>query len=115
SFSTAYGELASMRRQTGDLAGAIATLEDIVKRGIADQRVMVVLAAYLQESGASEKAIALLDAVIAAHPDFAEAYNSLGVVYMRLGQHDRARAAFRTLLELDPTSSTAYANLGTDE
>ncbi len=33
---------------------------------------------------------------------------------MRMGRHDRARQAFRKVLELDPTSATAYANLGAD-
>jgi choline-sulfatase len=114
-FTTAYGMLASMQRQTGDLRGAIATLEDAARRGIADQSVMVVLAGYLLEAGAAEKAIALLEAVVAAHPDYAEAYNSLGVASMRTGRHDRARAAFRKVLELDPTSAKAYENLGADE
>jgi choline-sulfatase len=114
-FSTARGQLASMQRQSGDLAGAIATLEDMVRRGIADQRVMVVLAGYLGESGAPAKALDLLDAVVASHPDDADAHNSLGVMAMRLGRHDRARAEFRKVIELDPTSATAYANLATDE
>jgi choline-sulfatase len=114
SFSTAQGQLASMQRQSGDLPGAIATLEEMVRRGIADQRLMIVLADYLAASGALPKALGLLEAVIAAHPDEVEAHNSLGVVAMRMGQHDRARQAFRNVLELDPTSATAYANLGAD-
>jgi choline-sulfatase len=113
-FSTAQGQLASMQRQSGDLAGAIATLEEMVRRGIADQRLMIVLADYLAASGALPKALALLDAVVIAHPDEVEALNSLGVVAMRMGRHDRAREAFRKVLELDPTSATAYANLGAD-
>jgi tetratricopeptide (TPR) repeat protein len=114
-FSTAYGMLASMQHQTGDLPAAISTLEALVRRGIADQSVMVVLAAYLAESGSDEKALGLLDAVVTAHPDYAEAYNSEGVIYMHLRQHDRARVAFAKVLELDPTSATAYANRGADE
>jgi Flp pilus assembly protein TadD len=114
SFSTAQGQLASMLRQSGDLPGAIATLEEMVRRGIADQRVMIVLADYLASSGALPKALALLDAVVAGHPDDADAHNSIGVVAMRMGRHDRARAAFMKVLELDPTSTTAYANLGAD-
>jgi Tfp pilus assembly protein PilF len=114
SFSTAYGVLASMQHDIGDLASAIATLEDVVRRGIADQSTMVVLAGYLQEAGEARKSAELLEAVIAAHPDYADAYNSLGVAYSRLGQHDRARAAFGKVLELDPTSATAYENLGVD-
>jgi tetratricopeptide (TPR) repeat protein len=114
-FTTAYGVLASMQHDLGDLDGAIATLEQVVRRGIADQSVMVVLGGYLQESGALPQASALLEAVVASHPDYADAYNSLGVVYSRMGRHDRARAAFRKVLELDPTSATAYENLGVDD
>jgi choline-sulfatase len=114
-FPTAFGQLAAMQRQTGDLAGAIATLEGIVKRGIADHRVMIVLAGYLLEAGDHDKAAALLEAVIAAHPDSFDAYNSLGAVMMREGRHDRARDAFAKAIEIDPTSAVAYANLGSDE
>jgi arylsulfatase A-like enzyme/Tfp pilus assembly protein PilF len=112
-FVTAYGVIASMQRDAGDLRGAIATLEDVARRG-ADQSVMVVLAGYLQEAGALERSIAVLEAILAAHPDYADAYNSLGVAYSRLGRHDEARTAFERVLQLDPTSATAYENLGID-
>jgi tetratricopeptide (TPR) repeat protein len=115
SFTTASGIFASMQRDTGDLPGAISTLEDVVRHGNADQSVMVVLAGYLQELGALDRSAALLDAVVAAHPDYAEAYNSLGIVYSRQGRHAEARAAYRKVLELDPTSAKAYENLGVDE
>jgi tetratricopeptide (TPR) repeat protein len=114
-FTTAYGVLASMQHDTGDLRGAIVTLENLVRREIADQSVMVVLAGYLLESGSLDQSIGILDAVVASHPDYADAYNSLGVAHSRAGRHDRARAAFRRVLELDPTSATAYENLGVDE
>jgi arylsulfatase A-like enzyme/Tfp pilus assembly protein PilF len=113
-FVTAYGVIASMQRDTGDLRGAIATLEDVARRG-ADQSVMVVLAGYLQEAGALDRSIAVLEAILAAHPDYADAYNSLGVAYSRLGRHGEARAAFARVLQLDPTSATAYENLGVDQ
>ena len=114
-FATASGIYASMQRTSGDLAGAIATLEDLVRRNIADQSVMVVLAGYLQEAGAPDRSEGLLRAIIAAHPDYAEAYNSLGVVASRQGRHAEARAAYRKVLELDATSAKAYENLGVDE
>jgi arylsulfatase A-like enzyme/Tfp pilus assembly protein PilF len=113
-FTTAYGVMASMQRDSGDLGGAIATLEQVVQPGVADQSVLVVLAGYLQEAGAAAKSAALLEAVVAQHPDYADAYNSLGVAYSRLGRHDRAQSAFRKVLDLDPTSATAYENLGVD-
>jgi arylsulfatase A-like enzyme/Tfp pilus assembly protein PilF len=113
-FTTAHGVLASMQHDTGDLRGAIATLENLLRRGTADQSVMVVLAGYLQEAGALPQAATLLEAVVAQHPDYADAYNTLGVVYSRLGRHEQAQASFRKVLELDPTSATAYENLGVD-
>jgi Tfp pilus assembly protein PilF len=76
---------------------------------------MLVLADYLQEAGSLDRSAAILQAVIASHPDYAEAYNSLGVVYSRQRQHTRAAAAFAKVLELDPTSATAYENLGVDD
>src|SRR5437763_2370104 len=103
-----------MEHDGGDLHAAVATLEDSVRRGIANPSVLVVLGGYLQEAGALDKAAGVLEAVVASHPDYADAYNSLGVVYSRLGQHDRARAAFSKVLELDPTSATAHENLGVD-
>jgi arylsulfatase A-like enzyme/Tfp pilus assembly protein PilF len=114
-FATAHGIFASMQRDAGDLGGAIATLEELSRRGIANQSVMLVLANYLQEAGSLERSAAVLQAVIASHPDYAEAYNSLGVVYSRQRQHAPAQAAFAKVLELDPTSATAYENLGVDD
>jgi len=113
-FTTAYGVLASMQRDRGDLRAAIETLEQVMRRGIADQSTMVVLGGYLQEAGALPQAAQLLEAVIASHPDYADAHNSLGVVYSRMGKHQQAQSAFRKVLELDPTSATAYENLGID-
>jgi arylsulfatase A-like enzyme/Tfp pilus assembly protein PilF len=113
-FTTAYGVLASMQHDMGDLGGAIATLDAIGRHGAADQSVMLVLAGYLQEAGELPKAAELLQAVVAAHPDYADAHNSLGVVYSRMGRHHEAQAAFRHVLELDPTSAAAFENIGVD-
>ena len=113
-FTTAYGVLASMQHDTGDLSGAIATLDAITRHGTADQSVRLVLAGYLQEAGALPKAAELLEALVAAHPDYADAHNSLGVVYSRMARHHEAQAAFQRVLELDPTSATALENIGVD-
>jgi len=114
-FATAYGQLASMQRHSGDLRAAIATLEDAVRRGIVDHRVVVELGGYLEEAGLHQKAVDVLQAVVASHPDEVEAYNSLGAVYSAMGRHDLARAAYRRVLELDPTSAIGYENLGVAE
>ncbi len=73
------------------------------------------LSGFLTESGDLDRAAAVADAVIAADPDFVDAYNARGVAAMRRGDHDRAQAAFNKMLELDPSSATAYANLAADD
>jgi arylsulfatase A-like enzyme/Flp pilus assembly protein TadD len=114
-FSTAAGVLASMYHDTGDLQAAIATLDAVVRRGTADQSVMTVLAGYLLEANALPQAAGLLEAVTSSHPDYPDAFNTLGVVYSRMGRHDRARAAFARVLALDPKSGSAFENRGIDK
>src|SRR4030095_231108 len=84
-FSTAYTELARMQRASGSLPAAIETLETAARRGIANQRIMTVLAGYFAESQQLEKAATILQAVVAEHPDDVEALNSLGGVASRRG------------------------------
>jgi choline-sulfatase len=114
-FISPYVELANMQHRAGDVRAAIATLEDLAARGLADQNVLTVLGGYFLEARNPARAREVLEAVIAAHPDAAEAYNSLAVVYMSAGEHARARATLRKLLALDPTSAKAYENLAADE
>ena len=68
-----------------------------------------------QQAGNAARALQVLDAVIAAHPDDVDA--------LQLARRDRdaarrprsARARLPQGLELDPTSARAYANLAADE
>jgi arylsulfatase A-like enzyme/tetratricopeptide (TPR) repeat protein len=113
-FSTAYTELARMQRASGGLPAAIETLETAARHGIANQRMMTVLAGYFAESQQLEKATTILQAVVAEHPDDVEALNSLGVVASRRGDHGLARTTLKKVVELDPTSARAYANLAAD-
>lgn len=54
----------------------------------------------------------LYEQVVATDPKYAEAWNSLGYVYGKLGQLQKEETAFRRALELDPTSRWAHYNLG---
>jgi predicted O-linked N-acetylglucosamine transferase (SPINDLY family) len=62
----------------------------------------------LGELDAAETA---LRAEIAAHPDYAEAHNLLGVVLTRQALHEQACAAFRIAAQLAPGSAEANNNL----
>jgi Flp pilus assembly protein TadD len=45
------------------------------------------------------------------YPQYPEAYNLLGTVYLRSGELPRARSAFRDALKIDPNFGEAYRNL----
>ena len=49
---------------------------------------------------------------IAIYPDFAVAYNNLGVIYGRLGDHEREREALQKAISIDEHLAPAYVNLG---
>ena len=54
----------------------------------------------------------LLQQVLAAEPEHAEAYNSLGYCYSRLGQSECAVACYEHAIELQPQYAHAHLNLG---
>ncbi len=58
-----------------------------------------------------DKAIQNLKHAIAIYPAFAGAYNSLGVIYARLGEREQGREAFQTAVALNDHFPTAYMNL----
>ena len=49
---------------------------------------------------------------IALHPDFFQAYNNLGTIYLRMGDYPEAEAAFLNAIEINPNSAMVYRNLG---
>jgi tetratricopeptide (TPR) repeat protein len=50
---------------------------------------------------------------VAAYPQYAEAYNNLGVVYARLGDRTRERGSLQTAIRLDDHFAAALVNLAT--
>jgi Flp pilus assembly protein TadD len=52
-----------------------------------------------------------LEAAISVFPQFAAAWNDLGVVHMNLGDHEAARTAFQKSLEFNPNYARACRNL----
>jgi tetratricopeptide (TPR) repeat protein len=50
---------------------------------------------------------------VAAYPQYAAAYNNLGVVYARLGDRDRERESLQTAIRLDDHFAAALVNLAT--
>jgi tetratricopeptide (TPR) repeat protein len=63
------------------------------------------------DSASYDEALTALDAIDAAQPNLAESLNLRGVVYMRQGKYDRAEAALRKALSIEPKFWNASFNL----
>ena len=62
-------------------------------------------------SGKHEEAIQALGELIKAHPDYADAYESLGMVYYKIGRLDEAIEWTLKLAALRPKDAMAHTNL----
>lgn len=69
-------------------------------------------ATQASEGGRLEKAVSYLDKAIRIHPQFHQAYNNRGALYLRMQDYPSAEADLRRALELRPDSSNAWRNLG---
>ena len=62
-------------------------------------------------AGKTEEAVAAFSRLIQAHPDYADAYESLGMVYYKMGKLDEAIEWTLKLAALRPKDSMAHTNL----
>jgi tetratricopeptide (TPR) repeat protein len=70
------------------------------------------LAAELIRQGELNEAMWHLEQALASRPDYDSAYANLGIAYINLRQPDRAVAALRTAVRLNPRETTAWYRLG---
>jgi tetratricopeptide (TPR) repeat protein len=59
-----------------------------------------------------KKAIDLLNRALAIYPQYAQAYNNLGVVYARLGDRSNEKVALQKALAINDHFAPAWVNLG---
>lgn len=59
-----------------------------------------------------EQAIALLERVISLQPDYFNAHNDLGVIYLKMNRLDEAANSFRQAIRIDDTNHLPRLNLG---
>jgi tetratricopeptide (TPR) repeat protein len=59
-----------------------------------------------------EGAVRMLEEAVAIAPQFATAWNALGVIAFQRGEHDRAESLFRKALAADPGAFEPLVNLG---
>jgi type IV pilus assembly protein PilF len=75
-------------------------------------RIRLELATGYYQEGKTDIALDELKQVIATDPTFGEAYNLLGLVYMRLGDNRQAEDGFRKALAINPRDANAHHNYG---
>jgi tetratricopeptide (TPR) repeat protein len=63
------------------------------------------------DNGKYDEALTALDAIDSKQPNLAESINLRGVIYMRQGRYDKAEAALRKALSLEPKFWNARFNL----
>ncbi len=106
----AYRNMAFVLWQSGRPADAIATLEAAIRQGVKQRDIIVKLGTYLAETGAAQRAIALLETL---PRDDTEALNALGIAYGQAGRAADAMRMFTRAIELDATNGLAHQNIGT--
>lgn len=77
-----------------------------------DARSLNARAIALINGGRPEAAIPLLEHALVLQPRDAEMLGNLGYAYMLVGEHARARSHFVAALDLSPTRSATWLNLG---
>jgi Flp pilus assembly protein TadD len=78
-----------------------------------DLRLRYAFAEFLRETGEASEAIPILDVVLLAHPDNAEAHYQMGMALAEAARFDGAAEQFRQAIDLDPEQAAFWSNLGT--
>ena len=73
---------------------------------------LIIIQVPLVDIGEYEEAKSNIKKAIELQPDYAEAYNNIGRVYVKIKKINRAISNFRKAIELKPDYCEAYNNLG---
>jgi|307.fasta_scaffold47139_3 tetratricopeptide (TPR) repeat protein len=96
----------------GDSTGAAAAVERYLVEKPNDAPGRFLKGVILSEQGHADEAIAVFLALTQDHPELAEPYNNLAVLYAARGEYERARTALEMAIAANPQFATAYENLG---
>jgi len=77
-----------------------------------ENQLVAYLVNLLAEEGRYEEALAVLDKAIKTHPENYRLYWSKGLIYIRMGETDRAIENFRSALEIAPDEAELYYHIG---
>ncbi len=97
---------------TQDYALAEPFFATLVQRGAGTPAITRWYVEALTAQGKIEAAIAELKRAVGLHPDYAEAYNDLGLLQHRMGQNEEAAKSYARAAELKPHLEYFRINLG---
>ncbi len=107
-----YGQLATVKAYSGDLAGAAALLRHVLELLPDDSAHWLQLGVILVQDQQFEDAAAALKRSLQLDPENAMAVNNLAQSLWKLGRREEAIREFRRVTAMSPDSSTAWTNLG---
>lgn len=103
--------LADIYFRTGEFASAVAVLERH-KESLGSHLTLNLMGAACSKLGWVAKASDFFVAALALAPDFVEARNNLGTLYLEQGEVDKSIACYEKVIDSDPHHAQAYLNLG---
>jgi tetratricopeptide (TPR) repeat protein len=99
-------------RENGQPQAAIQKSQEALRIYPQFLRALTFIGTTLAESGALERASAVLNLATRLYPDDAESLSALGFVLGQLGRHDEEIRSYEKAIELEPDFTAAYLNLG---
>jgi Flp pilus assembly protein TadD len=96
----------------GDLTAAAAAVDRHLVAKPADERARFLKGVILSEQGRTNEAFDVFFALTLDHPELAEPYNNIAVIYAARGEYERAREALEGAIRANPDYAVAYENLG---
>jgi Flp pilus assembly protein TadD len=98
--------------RAGELDDAAAAIDRYLVAKPADERGRFLKGVILSEQGRTNEAFDVFFALTVDHPELAEPYNNIAVIYASRGDYERARDALESAIRANPEYAVAYENLG---
>ena len=98
--------------RSGDTVAAAVAVNRYLATNPKDPRGRFLKGVILAEQGRHSEAFDAFFALTQDHPEFAEPYNNLAVIYAARGEYERARELLESAIRVNPEYATAHENLG---
>jgi len=108
----AWFGLGRLEIELSNWQAAVSALERIEGLAIEDPPTCILLASALANSGEHARALAILNEVVAAHPELAEGHAQLATVEAMLGRFAAAFDRYTRATRLDPENAQAWLDRG---